>query len=385
MTEHRPHRNHRTTLAGLSVAATLTAGLVLGGCGGDAQAADVGARISDQFGKELRIEQDMDALVAKGSPGVVVAINEGDHITTMAMGIDDAVRIGSTTKTYTSVVALQLVAEGTLSLDDTVERWLPGMVPGGADVTLAQLLNHTSGIADYEVHPAYLAPYLAGDLGHVTPVEQLVGYANELGPRPVPPGTAAYSNTGYALTGLIIEQATGTSLATQLQQRIFDPLDLDATAYPTTPEMPEPHAHGYLVLGQPPAADVTDLSPTMAGPGGAIVATAADVARFYRALFGGELVDQDQLALMATALPGGGDGKHLGYGLQSTDLACGTVWGHTGNFPGYFVHAWSTLDGEHQAVVAMNIDPSSLGAAAEEITALVSDALCGPASDADTR
>jgi D-alanyl-D-alanine carboxypeptidase len=142
--------------------------------------------------------------------------------------------------------------------------------------------------------------------------------------------------------------------------------------------MPQPSAHGYLALGDQPAADVTGLSPTMGGPGGAVVATTEDVARFYRALLGGDLVRPDLLDVMEASLPGGADGQRLGHGLQSIELPCGTVWGHGGNFPGYLAYAWSSPDLEHQAVVAVNLDPRSLGTAAAGVQQLVSDAVCGP-------
>jgi D-alanyl-D-alanine carboxypeptidase len=361
-------------LLGLSVAGALA----VAACGSDPVA---------QFKKENQIDDDMEALVAKGIPGVVVSFNEGEHITTMVSGTrdvttaepmqpEDKLRIGSITKSFTAVVALQLAAEGKINLSDTVERWLPGMVPDGNDITVRELLNHTSGLAEYEVHPSYLEPYLTGDLDHVTPVEQLVSYANELGAEPVAPGTARYSNTNYAVVGLVIEAATGTSLATQMSQRIFEPLGLDDTSYPTAPDAPSPTAHGYMVVGQPPAMDVTGLSPTMAGPGGAIVSTAGDVASFYRALFSGDLLEPDELEVMKQLLPGD-DGQMMGYGVKAEEQPCGTFWGHGGNFPGYLMLAWSSDDGARQGVVAMNSDPRTSGDNEAEIKALVTHTLCG--------
>jgi D-alanyl-D-alanine carboxypeptidase len=208
-----------------------------------------------------------------------------------------------------------------------------------------------------------------------------VAFANELGAEPVTPGTARYSNTNYALVGLIVEAATGTSLGAQMQQRIFGPLELGATSYPSTPELESPFAHGYMELGAPPAADVTGLSPTMAGPGGAVVSTAADVATFYRALFGGELLSPGLLGTMMETLPG--EHGALGYGLQTRVESCGTFYGHGGNFPGYLMFAWSSPSGDRQAVVGMNMDPRSLPTADAEITTLVSDALCGPGPSAE--
>ena len=120
-----------------------------------------------------------------------------------------------------------------------------------------------------------------------------------------------------------------------------------------------------MVLGQPPAADVTGLSPTMAGAGGAVVSTAADVASFYRGLFNGELLQPDQLAQMMQTLPG--DDQTMGYGIKAIKEPCGTFWGHGGNFPGYLMFAWSSASGDRQAVVGMNMDPRSLDTAETEI------------------
>jgi D-alanyl-D-alanine carboxypeptidase len=369
-------RRRLVPLLGLSVAAAV----VVGACGSSSPVA--------QFKKEHQIDKDMDALVAKGIPGVVVAFNEGDHITTVVRGQrdlttatpmrrDDKLRIGSITKSFTAVVVLQLAAEGRIALSDTVEQWLPGLVPGGAAITVGQLLNHTSGLAEYEVHPAYLEPYLSGDLGHVSPPEQLVAFANELGAEPVAPGTARYSNTNYTLAGLVVEAATGNPLAIEMERRIFEPLGLDDTSYPMTPDTPSPTAHGYMVMDGPGATDVTGLSPTMAGPAGAIVSTAGDVASFYRALFSGELLEPHELELMKQLLPAD-DGQMLGYGVKAEQRPCGTFWGHGGNFPGYLMLAWSSDDGARQGVVAINSDPRTSGDVEASIKALLTHALCGP-------
>src|SRR5262245_48472859 len=83
------------------------------------------------------------------------------------MRVADRSRVGGVTKSFTATVVLQLVAEGKLSLDDTVERRLPGVIPNGGAISVRQLLNHTSGIYDYAGDDAYLAPYQQGDLTHV--------------------------------------------------------------------------------------------------------------------------------------------------------------------------------------------------------------------------
>ena len=123
------------------------------------------------------LQKDLDALVAAGAPGAILFVRDGGRITSLAAGLGDIARttpmrtdnhfkIASLTKTYTATVVLQLVGEGRLSLDDTVGRRLPGVVPNGGRITIRQLLNHTSGLADFESNPRYLKPYLSGNFGH---------------------------------------------------------------------------------------------------------------------------------------------------------------------------------------------------------------------------
>src|SRR5690349_12838007 len=137
-------------------AALLAAAIALGASSAPAVGAPTAA--GDPLRTTLR--HDARALVDAGVPGVVVlarrpganvslAAGVADAATADPMRVDDRFRIGSLTKTYASVVVLQLVAEGTLRLDDSVERWLPGAVPGGSAITVRELLDHSSGIPDY--------------------------------------------------------------------------------------------------------------------------------------------------------------------------------------------------------------------------------------------
>ena len=147
--------------------------------------------------------------------------------------------MGSITKTFVSVVVLQLVGEGRLRLDDSVEQWLPGLVPDGDAINVRQLLNHTSGIFNYTDDPDLFNELIADPFRTVTP-EQLVAVATAHPPLFEPGTSWSYSNTNYILTGLIIEAVTGRGVQTELQQRIRR---LSTTAYgaavdpgsPTTP------------------------------------------------------------------------------------------------------------------------------------------------------
>src|SRR3954462_1884461 len=107
-----------------------------------------------------RLQHQLYRLVAAGAPGVVALVRDGERTWTLTSGYAnvasharmrarDRFRIGSVTKSFVSTVVLQLVGEGRLTLDDTVEHWLPGQVPNGQAITLRMLLNHTSGLFDY--------------------------------------------------------------------------------------------------------------------------------------------------------------------------------------------------------------------------------------------
>ena len=309
-------------------------------------------------------------LVTDGVPGAIGYARDGGTVTVAASGladlatktpiaVGDRVRVGSLTKTFVATVVLQLAAEHLLSISDTVSRWLPGLVPGGAGITIRELLQHTSGIYSYTNDPGFLQA-LFSDPTRVWRPAELVRIA-VAHPPVFPPGTSlAYSNTDYVLLGMIIQAATGHPVGQQLQARIFTPLGLRDTYLPyANPHLRTPYAHGYL-LGQPGAtgpADATVFSPSWAGAAGGIVSTAADLARFYTALLSGKLLPAAQLQQMMTTIPiPMGQGVGYGLGVESVPLPCGTAWGHTGDFPGYFGNAFTTTGGSSQAVVLVNAD-----------------------------
>jgi D-alanyl-D-alanine carboxypeptidase len=324
------------------------------------------------------LQQAMDELVAAGVPGVVVLVRDGDRTIRLARGygnlakstpmrVRNQFRVASLTKTFVATLVLQLVGEGTLALDDTVDDWLPGLIPNGNEVTVHQLLNHTSGIYDAVEDPEILAPYLAGDFTHYTPPSEIVQVAAERGPLFPPGSNWSYSNTNYFVLGMMVEAATGETIGSQLRDRIFEPLGLHQTTFPTSPRISEPHAHGYLLFGEPPLLDVTVFSPSLFWAGGAMVSTARDIADFYRALLRGRVLESELLQSMLTidpvALDPSGSGSGFGLGIQREGhFPCGEAWGLDGDLPGYQAYAWSRLDGTHQIVVLINT--SSLSEAA---------------------
>src|SRR4051812_47059155 len=171
------------------------------------------------------LQHDVDALGAAGAPRAILLVRDGDTTTRLTAGVGeiatktpmnaaDRYRIASLTKTYVAAVVLQLAGEGKLRLTDTVERWLPGLVPNGDRITIRELLTHTSGLADHEKDPVVLAPYLKGNLAYYWSPRRLVEIAVSRTPH-FPPGetkVASYSSTNYVLAGLIVRRVTGHSI-----------------------------------------------------------------------------------------------------------------------------------------------------------------------------
>ena len=340
-------------------------------------ASAVAALRSDTATTASALQPDVDAIVAAGTPGAILLVRNGTQTTRLTggvaeiatkrpMGAGDRYRIASLTKTYVATVVLQLVAERKLRLSDTVDRWLPGLVPKGKQMTVHQLLNHTSGLYDHERDPEVLKPYLSGNLGYYWSPLRLVKLAVTRTARFAPGAskTSSYSSTNYLVLGLIVERVTGKSIGAELKQRLFQPLRLAATTYPTRQtQLPRPYAHGYFLLGgQPPLVDLSAFSPSLSGAAGAIVSNVDDVAGFYRALFSGRLLKPALLKAMMTTIPGGPDSdlkQREGYGLERFPTSCGAAWGHSGSFPGYKNYALSSGDGKRQIVLMVNIDPTA--------------------------
>ncbi|WP_243859949.1 serine hydrolase domain-containing protein [Streptomyces sp. BK208] len=283
-------------------------------------------------------------------------------------------RIGSATKTFTAAVVLQLVGEGRLSLSDTVERWLPGVVRGnghdGNRITVRDLLRHTSGIPDVPRLASMSSAdgYRAERLRTYRP-QELVDMALRQRSAPVPDSadlyTAwSYSNTNYVLAAMLVGRITGRSWEREVTDRIIRPLGLHDTSVPGAfPLVLGPHAHAYTAFGAghggDPGVDVTLLDPSMATGSGSVISTTHDVNRFYAALFDGRLLDATQLDEMTATVPAAelGDGVTYGLGLAQIPLTCGgSYFGHRGELLGYRTWAGITRDGSRSVSVYVTSD-----------------------------
>jgi D-alanyl-D-alanine carboxypeptidase len=277
-----------------------------------------------------------------GVDSVIVFVADGDrdHVGTSGAREPDAdqrFRIGSVTKTFTAAIVLQLAAEGELRLDDEVARHLPGL---GLDprITIRQLLNHRSGLANVTDHLGWLQRASASST--TRPVDVLRFGASK--PLAFPPGSRwAYSNTNYIALGLVIEQVTGRSYAEELQERILEPLGLENTQLPTTRQLPDLDDRGE--------------NPSVPWAAGALVSNARDIARFFSALLAGDVLSEESLAEMkrTVGLGSGSGSTRDGLGIFSTDLSCGRFWGHDGGILDYGTLVQGSEDGEKVAVVSL--------------------------------
>jgi len=341
----------------------------------------------------------LDQVVAAGAPGAAARMADQRGVTQAASGVADQqtgrfmrpglnYRIGSITKSFVATVVLQLVAEDRLALEDTVERWLPGILPYGDQVTVRQLLNHTGGVPDYIGQPMLLLYTDPQAQFRAWTPRELIALIADL-PLNFPPGTAwSYSNAGYVLAGMIVEAATGGTLDQELRRRIFRPLRLRNTVLPVDrPTIPRPYAGGYgLPLGQQqgPLLNFTVYNPSLAWAAGALVSDLGEVEKFFRALLRGRLLPRSLLAVMTTPFPTG-RGFGYGLGLLVIETPAGRLLGHDGAVPGFRDVVLSTEDGRRQVGVMMNayLDSPAMSEAFEQmIIALEAHLFGGAASDA---
>ncbi|MEE1781973.1 serine hydrolase, partial [Streptomyces sp. SP17BM10] len=272
---------------------------------------------------------------------------------------------------------LQLVAEGKIDLDTSVDTYLPGLLRGdgidGRNITVRQLLQHTSGLPEYVDKDVIL-----NNPKRYYEPRELLDAALAQKAHFAPSTRWEYSNTNYLVAGLIIQKLTGRPLGEEVNRRIVDRIGLRHTYFPTPGDMTihEAHPEGYNQDADGSFHDYTELDPSWGWAAGAVVSTNSDIVRFYTALLGGRLLPAAQLAEMRTTVPADevGPGVRYGLGLMSTPLSCGGVfWGHGGTIPGYYTAGGTTDDG--RAVnLAVTMIPGD--AAGKGVEAAVDSALC---------
>jgi D-alanyl-D-alanine carboxypeptidase len=271
------------------------------------------------------------------------------------------------------VVILQLAAEGRLDLNQSVQHYMPGLLPGTfAPITVRELITFTSGLPDVdEGAPALTADQTIATRYRYRTFDQIIEQTLRPAHRPWPgphfaPGTEQeYNSLGFRIGGALIEHITGRSYKEELTERVLRPLHLTQTSVPQDdPVMPRPYLHGYMTDDEGVAVDVSEQG----GDPSNLISTPADLDRFITALMQGRLLPPEQQKELF-ALPTDAAGRLLpfvngtscpkvacfGAGLMSTTLPNGiVVWGKTGHDDGYANGMFATRDLSVRAVYSIS-------------------------------
>lgn len=345
------------------VVATVVGALVVPAAGGAAVALPYSAAAAAQpspspTGDEVReltpaVERQIDQAVRRvmreaNVPGVNVGIwtpDKGEYVksfgvadknTRERMRPDLYMRIGSETKTFTVTAVLELVDQGRLGLDDTIDQYVDG-VPNGDRITLRQLAGMRSGLFNYSEDDDFFKALTSDPQRPFTP-QQLLDYAFQ---HPVlfqPGEKFFYCNTNLILLGLVVEKISGQTLADYIQEHVLDPVGLKDTLFPTGNEFPEPHAQGYTdQTATGTVEDTAEWNPSWGWAAGAMISKLEDLRVWARTVATGQLPDGERLISPAmqkqrlttppTTIPG------AGYGLGIFNVQ-GWI-GHNGSLPGY--------------------------------------------------
>jgi D-alanyl-D-alanine carboxypeptidase len=323
-------------------------------------------------GADAALDRALEELVAMrgGPPGVIAIVQRGPHREVHSFGVrnlngdlplraKDHMRIASAAKAFSGAVALSLVSKGKLSLHDTIGDRLPELPKAWWEVTLRQLLNHTSGIPDFSLDRGFQEAFVAS-LTKAPPPEELLSFVDDEDLLFDPGSEYKYSNSDNIVVGLMVEAATGMSYEDQLRERVYRPLGLSMTSLPRGPNLRKPFIHGYDLSEHPPE-DVSELvAAGWSWASGGIVSTPADLNDFIRGYVGGKLFDERTRAKQRRVIEGGsseppGPGKNsAGPALFRYETRCGTVWGHTGNTAGYTQFMAASPSGSRSATVSIN-------------------------------
>ena len=270
-------------------------------------------------------------------------------------------RIASNTKTMTAALIVLLAQDGTLKFSDPVSAFIPN-VPNGENITVAQLLKMRSGLYGYTGDPD-LAAVMDSDPGKAWTPQEVLAIAFRHPPQFAPDASYEYSNTNYALLGLIAEKVGGRPLTQQFTDRLFGPVGLTQTSLPTADDtsIPAPYSHGYMYGGsfyaladdpypaemqaaaragtlQP--IDYTNQNSSYATAAGGAISTANDLVTWMKALVSGKVFNADYHQQWLTSLqaedPDAPDGQKYGYGISYQRFGPNAaMYYHGGELPGF--------------------------------------------------
>jgi D-alanyl-D-alanine carboxypeptidase len=305
-----------------------------------------------------------------GPPGAAAVVQRGHRLAFHGAGVrnvrshrrwhrSDHMRIASVSKAFSGAVALALVHRGRLRLGDTIGELLPRLPSNWAPVTLRQALAHTSGLPDYTSSKAFRRSFGNHPRRYLSPSD-VIDFVRHKKLEFTPGSRYRYSNTDNFVIAMMARAITHHSYRRLLRSIVFRPLQLERTSLPRGFRLPRPLAHGYFVDPPDRPTDVsTAFSASGAWASGGIQSTPADLNRFTRGYLGrrlfGRATQRRQLRFVkGHSEPPGPGANSAGLGIFRYRTRCGTVYGHTGNFPGYTQFTAATHSGARSLTVSVN-------------------------------
>jgi D-alanyl-D-alanine carboxypeptidase len=258
------------------------------------------------------------AVVKGGRPVLVKSYGSANLEQHVLVSNDSVFRIGSVTKQFTAVALLLLAEEGKISLQDKLSKYYPNF-PRANDITLDQMLHHTSGIFNYTSEPNF---GVDGMIHRST--DEMVEFIGKLPKlQDFEPGTNwSYSNSAYFILGGVVEKASGASLAEVFKTRLFTPLGMTHSALDDETEIVAGRARGYAGSASGKFTNAAFISMSIPGGAGSVRSTAADLVKWNAALFGGKILKSASLAAMLA--PGKlSNGENSGVAMQKMMVAAG--------------------------------------------------------------
>ncbi|MFQ3573602.1 MAG: serine hydrolase domain-containing protein [Thermodesulfovibrionales bacterium] len=331
--------------------------------------ASLSSHRAKQFDNETILKLDKvvsDSLSRYKSPGMVLGVWSNDREYLNASGMadigtgrrmnhSDFFKIGSLTKTYVGTVILQMIDEGLLSLDDTVDKYINN-VPNGKNITIRMLLNMTSGLYNYSESKTW-GKIAEENLLYKWDPYELLTYAFKEEPYFPPGQNHHYSNTNTIMLGIIIEKLSRDKLENQIKIRILDRLNLKNTSFPNIPTYTGQYIHGYMYKGDMLEDWSEKMDPSWAWAAGGMISNISDIKTYIKALGDGTFLSKDLQQkrfkdCFKNSLPGY---KTLYYCLGAFKV--GGFYGHNGGLPGYVNIAMHNPESGTTIVLMLNTQP----------------------------
>lgn len=249
---------------------------------------------------------------------------------------DMAFGVASNTKLFVAVTMLKLAESNKISLDDPLYKWLPAYTNVDPNITIRQLLNHTSGISD----PLFVSPWMDTIIANPTRVFTPVTVLSWLGAPNFAKGSGwGYSNVNYILAGKVAQSATGFHISRLIRDSILTPLNLDSTFYDVEEPVTGTLAHRWWNGGSGSISDYSGVSRvglnTAGGAAGSIFSTSSEMVQWYNALFSGQILNATSMAALKNFVATPNPAQQYSLGLfRETTLGL-TYWGHGGDTWGY--------------------------------------------------